>query len=39
MELKDFISNPAVRLTATLNAFIPTHNIRSLYQEYKNKEK
>lgn len=36
---KDFISNPAVRLTATLNAFIPTHNIRSLYQEYKNKEK
>lgn len=36
---RDFINNPAVKLTATLNAFIPTHNVRNLYQEYKDKRK
>ena len=36
---RDFISNPAVKLAATLNAFIPTHNVRNLYQEYKDKTK
>lgn len=36
---RDFISNPTVKLTATLNAFIPTHNVRNLYQEYKDKRK
>ena len=36
---RDFISNPDVKLTATLNAFIPTHNVRNLYQEYTDKKK
>lgn len=36
---RDFISNPTVKLSATLNAFIPTHNVRNLYQEYKDKKK
>lgn len=36
---RDFINNPAIKLTATLNAFIPTHNVRDLYQEYKDKRK
>lgn len=36
---RDFISNPTVKLTATLNAFIPTHNVQNLYQEYKDKRK
>lgn len=36
---RDFISNPTIKLSATLNAFIPTHNVRNLYQEYKDKKK
>lgn len=36
---KKIISNSDLKLTATLNAFIPTHNIQNLYQEYKYKRK
>lgn len=36
---KDFVSNPDVRFKAKLNAYIPTHNVKNLYQQYSSKQK
>ena len=35
---KDFLDNPTAIFNATVNAFIPTHNVANLYEEY-NKDK
>lgn len=31
---RDFIDSPTAELEASVNAFIPTHNIKNLYQKY-----
>ena len=35
----NFVSNPKVVLKATLNAYIPTQNVKNLYQQYVEKKK
>ncbi len=35
----DFVSNPKAVLKATLNAYIPTQNVKSLYQQYVKRKK
>ncbi len=36
---KDFVMNPEARFNAKLNAYIPMHNVRNLYQQYSKKQK
>lgn len=36
---KDFMVNPTAIFNASVNAFIPTHNVTNLYEEYKDKPK
>ena len=36
---KDFLNNPTAIFNASINAFIPTHNVSNLYEEYKDKSK
>jgi hypothetical protein len=36
---KDFLNNPTAIFNASVNAFIPTHNVANLYEEYKDKPK
>ena len=36
---KGFLQKPTVLLKAKLNAFIPTHNVKNLYQQYTTKKK
>lgn len=36
---KDFLENPTAIFNASVNAFIPTHNVANLYEEYKDKPK
>ncbi len=35
----DFVTNPKAMLKATLNAYIPTQNVKNLYQQYVKKSK
>ncbi len=35
----DFVTNPKAMLKATLNAYIPTQNVKNLYQQYVKKKK
>jgi hypothetical protein len=35
----DFVTNPSCRIKGSLNAYIPTQNIKDLYQEYVKKPK
>ena len=34
-----FVSNPTAKIKATLNAYIPTQNVKNLYQQYVKKKK
>ncbi|MBR1480507.1 MAG: hypothetical protein IJ609_01050 [Paludibacteraceae bacterium] len=36
---RDFLTNPRAILNAKVNAFIPTHNVANLYEQYTNKPK
>ena len=36
---RDFLSRPGCPLRAELNAYIPTHNMKSLYETYRPKKK
>lgn len=36
---RDFITKPNAVINCKLNAFIPTHNVKNLYQQYKEKPK
>ena len=37
--LSDFVSNRDVKIKAKVNAYIPTQNVKDLYQKYVEREK